>query len=86
MEIQAPQLRATEELYRSRVLEKLRIRSQELQPLVVEMYARGLSTRDIEESLKDKDGHCLISKSGVSKITASLNEEYERFCSRNLSG
>ncbi len=86
MEIQAPQLRVTEEPYRSQVLEKLGIRSQELQRLVVEMYARGLSTRDIEDCLTDREGHCLISKSGVSEITASLNEEYERFCRRDLSG
>jgi len=86
MEIQTPQLRATEEPYRSGILEKLGTRSRELERLIVEMYARGLSSRDIEDSLKDKDGRLMISKSGVSEITASLNEEYERFCNRDLSG
>jgi len=85
MEIQTPQLRATEEPYRSGILEKLGTRSRELERLIVEMFARGLSSQDIEDSLKDKDGRLMVSKSGVNEITASLNKEYERFCNRELS-
>ncbi len=55
--------------------------------LAVEMYARGLSTRDIEEALRDKSsGKRLLSKDGVSELTKELWEEYERFCERDLSG
>ena len=83
--IDVPQLRDTEETYRSRFLSQQKAISPELERLAIEMYARGLSTRDIEDSLKDKDGTLLISKAGVSKITEELAEEYDRFCNRDLS-
>jgi transposase-like protein len=84
--IEVPQLRETDETYRSKFLSQIDTRSGELERLIIEMYARGLSTRDIEDTLKDKDGNLLISKSGVSQVTESLSEEYDRFCQRDLSG
>lgn len=84
--LEVPQLRNTDETYRSRFLNQIDSRSGELERLIIEMYTRGLSTRDIEDTLKDKDGNLLISKSGVSQVTASLSEEYDRFCDRDLSG
>lgn len=85
MNLEVPQLRNTNELYRSSFLSQLSSKSPELERVITEMYVRGLSTRDIEDTLKDEDGNLLISKSGVSEITASLSEEYERFCNRDLS-
>jgi len=84
--IDVPQLRDTEESYRSSFLSQIKSMTPELERLAIEMYVRGLSTRDIEDTLKDKDGKNLISKDGVSQITEALSEEYERFCSRDLSG
>jgi len=84
--IEVPQLRDTDETYRSKFLSQISTRSGELERLIIEMYARGLSNRDIEDSLKDKDGNLLISKSGVSQVTESLALEYDRFCQRDLSG
>ncbi len=49
------------------------------------MYARGCSTRDIEELLKDRNGHILLSKSAVSQLNQRLWEEYEAFCEMDLS-
>lgn len=87
IELAAPQLRDTEECYRSRFLSRIDSLSPQLKQLVVEMYVRGLSTRDIEEALKDREtGKLLISKDGVSELTEELWEEYERFCKRDLSG
>jgi len=86
MGVEVPQLRDTEETYRSALLGKVGPRSGELERLVVEMYTRGLSTRDIEDTLKDETGKLMISRSGVSQITEALSEEYERFSSRDLSG
>jgi putative transposase len=83
--IDVPQLRNTEETYRSQFLSQPNTVSSELERLAIEMYARGLSTRDIEDALKDKDGNILISRTGVSEITKELSEEYERFCNRDLS-
>lgn len=56
-----------------------------LQQLATEMYARGLSTRDIEQAFIDVTGECLLSRTAVSELTDSLWEEYQAFCERDLS-
>jgi putative transposase len=86
IEIEAPQIRDTEETYRSELLKQIGKMSPELKRLAAESYVRGMSVRDIEDTFKDKNGDLLISKSGVSNITEVLNEEYEKFVSRDLSG
>ena len=50
----------------------------------MEMYARGLSTRDIE-ALSDATGKSLLSRTAVSTITERLWQEYEGFASRDLA-
>jgi transposase-like protein len=57
-----------------------------LKPLVVEMYAGGLSQGDIEYSLEKALGQFVLSKSAVSEMTDILTAEYEAFRSRDLSG
>ena len=81
-----PQVRDTEEPFRSGLWQFLKGNSDVLQHLVVEMYARGLSTRDIEDTFTDSSGQCLISKSAVSQVTDNLWEEYLAFTQRDLSG
>jgi transposase-like protein len=49
------------------------------------MYARGLSTRDIEAVFADTDGRSLLSRSAVSEITERLWAEYEAFAGRDLT-
>lgn len=85
LHIDVPQLRNTESPYRSQLLNQIGNRTSELERLATEMYVRGLSTRDIEDTFTDDHGTRLISKDGVSQITASLTEEYNRFCQRDLS-
>jgi transposase-like protein len=75
--------------YRSAIWRGLGRRSVSLDKLVAEMYARGLSTRDIEDLLKElsEDGETvLLSKSSVSNVTEVLWEQYEAFTKRDLSG
>jgi len=86
IKIDVPQLRNTDQTYRSSFLKRFGTKTSELERLAIEMYVRGLSTRDIEDTLKDANGNNLISKDGVSQITESLSDEYERFCQRDLSG
>jgi putative transposase len=64
----------------------LRGRTDVLQRLVAEMYAHGLSTRDIEQAFTDATGTRLLSRSAVSEVTEALWEEYEAFATRDLSG
>jgi transposase-like protein len=86
VEVRVPQVRGASEPYRSRLMEFLSGNSEALERLVVEMYARGLSTRDVEECFRDEDtGELMISRSAVSEITDQLWEDYRAFCERDLS-
>ena len=53
--------------------------------MAVELYARGLSTRDIEDAFTDESGRRLLSRAAVSEITERLWAEYEAFSKRDLS-
>ena len=92
--VDVPQVRdfsvgGREQPYRSSIWPALGKRSPALQKLATEMYARGLSTRDIEDLLKElseeQDQHSLLSKSAVSRVTEVLWEEFEAFARRDLS-
>jgi transposase-like protein len=84
--VQVPQVRDAPETYRSQLMTFLRGNSDVLERLAVEMYARGLSTRDIEDALEEATGDRLLSRTAVSQITEVLWDEYEAFAQRDLSG
>ncbi len=71
--------------YRSHLMTFLRGNSDVLNRLAVEMYARGLSVRDIEDALQDATGEPLLSRSAVSELSETLWEDYQAFCERDLS-
>jgi hypothetical protein len=48
------------ETFSSQLWSHIKGRTEQLERIAVEMSARGCSTRDIEELLRDKDGHILI--------------------------
>jgi putative transposase len=81
----ASQVRDTPEPFVSGVRAALSGRTRELERLAVELYARGLSTRDIEDAFTDEPGRRLLSRAAVSEITEKLWTEYEDFCKRDLS-
>jgi putative transposase len=83
--VQVPQVRDAPETYRSQLMVFLRGNSDVLERLAVEMYARGLSTRDIEDALEEATGDRLLSRTAVSQITEVLWDEYEAFAERDLS-
>src|SRR5215472_5649015 len=85
VEYAAPQICDRAVPFRSRLREIIRGRTEELEALAVEMYARGLSTRDIEALFADEDGRSLLSRTAVSEVTERLWAEYEAFASRDLS-
>ena len=60
-------------------------RTDELERLAIEMYARGLSTRDIEDATRNEQGEALLSRTAVSEVTEKLWDEYEAFATRDLS-
>ena len=81
----APQIADRSEPFRSRIREVVQGRTEELEALAVEMYARGLSTRDIEAVFADANGRSLLSRTAVSEVTERLWAEYEAFAGRDLS-
>jgi putative transposase len=80
----APQIR-TRPSRSSRAWAALSGRTRELERLAVELYARGLSTRDIEDAFTDETGRRLLSRAAVSEVTERLWAEYEDFCRRDLA-
>src|SRR5215510_11311329 len=84
--LQLPQVRGLREPYRSKLWAALGRTSDVLTRLIVEMYAGGMSQRDMESALEKALGQCVVSKSAVSDITERLTHEYEAFRTRDLSG
>ena len=85
IEYSAPQIADRAEPFRSRIRELVGGRTEALEAMAVEMYARGLSTRDIEALFADEAGKSLLSRTAVSEITERLWAEYEAFAGRDLS-
>jgi transposase-like protein len=56
-----------------------------LEKLAVQMYARGLSSRDIQDGLREATGDLVLSKAEVLKLTEILYKQFEDFQTRDLS-
>jgi Transposase, Mutator family len=85
IEYGVPQVADRAEPFVSRVRARLAGRTAELERLAVEMFARGLSTRDIEAAFRDASGASVLSRTAVSQVTERLWQEYEAFAGRDLS-
>ena len=85
LEYSAPQVAGLEQPFRSALRDHLKGHTEALEDLAVEMLARGLSVRDIEDAFKDETGRLLLSKTAVSEIGKQLWEDYQAFKSRDLS-
>lgn len=85
IEFGVPQVTDTAEPFRSKIRELIRGRTEELERLAVEMYARGLSVRDIEAAFTDESGRCVLSKTAASELSERLWTDYQTFASRDLS-
>jgi len=84
--LEVPQTRGSREPFHSKLLDELGGRTGSLERLATEMYARGLSVRDIEECFVSATGEQLLSRSVVSEITESLAQEFDAFQQHDLSG
>ena len=60
-------------------------RTQALEDLAVELLARGLSVRDIEDAFRDETGRLLLSRTAVSELGERLWADYQEFATRDLS-
>ena len=81
----AAQIAGRDEPFRSEIREGLKGRTQALEGLAVELLARGLSVRDIEDAFRDESGRLLLSRTAVSEIGERLWADYQEFAERDLS-
>jgi len=81
-----PQVAGRDEPFRSEVRAHAKGRTEALEELAVEMLARGLSVRDIEDAFRGDDGRLLLSRTAVSELGEQLWRDYQDFASRDLSG
>lgn len=84
IEFEVPQVRGLAG-WSSEVRAALAGKSEELTRLAIEMYARGLSMRDIEAAFTDQAGRCVLTRSAASAVCERLWDEYQAFAQRDLS-
>jgi hypothetical protein len=85
LEYAAPQVAGLEQPFRSALRDHLKGHTEALEEVALEMLARGLSVRDIEDAFKDETGRLLLSKTAVAEIGKQLWEDYQAFKSRELA-
>lgn len=85
IEYAVPQVSDAAEPFCSQIRAAIGGRTEELERLAVEMYARSLSVRDIEAAFVDANRRSLLSKSAVSEITERRWADYQAFASRDLA-
>jgi putative transposase len=83
IEFDVPQVRGLSG-WSSDVRAALAGKSEELTRLAVEMYARGLSMRDIEAAFTDGAGRCVLTRSAASAVCERLWGQYQAFAQRDL--
>jgi transposase-like protein len=69
----------------SRLASFLRTHAAGLERLAAVMYARGPTTRDVEETLRDVRGTCSVDVDAVSALAARLRDDAKVFAARDLS-
>ena len=63
-----PEVAVTAESFCSELRDHLKRRLESLEDLAIEMLARGLSVRDIEDAFKDEEGRLPLARTAVSEI------------------
>ena len=71
--------------WQSEVRRHLGGKSEELERLAVEMYARGLSMRDIEAAFTAADGQTVLTRTAASCVAERLWADYQDFATRSLA-
>jgi putative transposase len=80
-----PQVRGTSSEPIAALRSALSGKTEELERLAAEMFARGCSYRDIEDTFRGADGRSLLSRTALTEVTEALWKEYEEFATRDLS-
>jgi transposase-like protein len=83
--VHKPHFRNVKGTFTSRILRGIAQLSDKLRMVALEMYIRGLSTRDIEATLREPNGKPMFSRSMISVLSERLYEQYKEFQARDLS-
>ncbi len=82
-----PRLPGTTERFASQLFGKGVTKSNALESLVIAGFVRGLSVRDVQNTLADALGaEAALSKSTVSRVCQAIGEEFTAWSSRRLDG
>ena len=82
-----PKLRGTTAAFASKLFGSTVTRSNALESLVIAGFVRGLSVRDVENTLADALGsEAALSKSTVSRVCQAIGEQFEAWRTRPLDG
>lgn len=84
IEFEVPQVRGIAG-WQSEIRQHLGGKSEELERLAIEMYARGLSMRDIEAAFTGADGRSVLTRTAASRVAERLWEDYQAFATRSLA-
>jgi transposase-like protein len=86
VELQRPKLRDTDERFCSQLFGLGVTRTAALEALVVSVWVRGLSDRDIEAALREVLGdEAALSKSTVSRICQQVKDDFATFAAADLA-
>lgn len=58
---------------------------EELERLAIEMYARGLSMRDIEAASTAANGQSVLTRTAASRVAERLWADYQEFATQSLA-
>jgi len=82
-----PKLRGTTEAFASKLFGTTVTKSNALESLVIAGFVRGLSVRDVENTLADALGaEAALSKSTVSRVCQAIGGQFEAWRTRPLDG
>ena len=80
-----PKLRGTTEAFASQLFGTSVTKSNALESLVIAGFVRGLSTRDVQNTLADALGsEAALSKSTVSRVCQAIGDEFTQWSARRL--
>jgi len=85
LEVAVPRVRNTRRKFRSRLLQGVARIADRVKTLALEMYVRGLSTRDVEQAFVTEKGNPVLSRSAMSRLAGRLYDEYLVFSQQDLS-
>jgi len=85
LKVSVPRIRDPRKKFRSRLLQAVARIADRVKTLALEMYVRGLSTRDVEQAFVTEKGESVLSRSAMSRLASRLYDDYLAFSQRDLS-